>query len=97
MFTELQALMAQALVDGDFDRALEENATGKRTKSNQGKTHKYLRTLYDLDPSQPRFQALMAFWEMAERCAKPLPALTEQVERLRGQVQSHLQRLNHPW
>ncbi|MDX2282977.1 MAG: hypothetical protein NW241_02395 [Bacteroidia bacterium] len=67
--------MAQALTDCSFERALAENATGKRTRSNQNKTRQYLHALYDLDRGLPRFRALMAFWEMTAPSEQPLLAL----------------------
>lgn len=75
MFAELEDLMAQALATQDFRLAMENNATGKRTKTNKEKTHRYLRTLYDLDPALPRFRALVAFWKMAPAADRPLLAL----------------------
>jgi hypothetical protein len=75
MLAELKDLMAQALETQDFTKAMEDNATGKRTKVNQSKTHSYLRNLYDLNPRLPRFQALVSFWKMAPESDHRLLAL----------------------
>lgn len=75
MFKELSDVMAQAHVVGSYDKVLNSNAAGKRTKSNLEKTNRFLKQLYSLDSSTPLFKSFLFFWDKATHSEQPLLAL----------------------
>ncbi len=75
MVKELSDVMAQGQSPGSLEEVLENNATGKRTKSNQEKTNRYLKQLYSFDLQSPAFKSFDYFWSKADLRERPLLAL----------------------
>jgi hypothetical protein len=75
MFKELSDVMAQAEHAASYTEVLENNATGKSTRTNELKTNRYLRKLYEFDESSPAFKAFEYFWRTAGSADRPFLAL----------------------
>lgn len=75
MFSELSKVLDNGILTGSFERALEENAANKSTKSNQHKTNGFLKNLYQFDANDVSFAALLYFWKVSDIHSKPLLAL----------------------
>ncbi|MBN2884228.1 MAG: hypothetical protein JXN10_11915, partial [Clostridia bacterium] len=52
-----------------------QNVISKATQSGLTKTSRYLKSLYDLDASQPQFMAFKHFWSIANERDKPILAI----------------------
>ncbi len=74
MFSEMERIMNVGLLDGSFQKAMEENITNKRTKSNILQTNNALISLYSFDIEYPPFRTLQYFWNIVDEKQKPLLA-----------------------
>lgn len=74
MFAELEKVMAHSMDDGHFIDSLEQNVTGKRSKSGVQKTASYLKRLYGFDPKNAEFRAFQYFWRLSNTAERPLIA-----------------------
>ncbi len=75
MWAELEKVMDYAADTGDYQAALMQNVTGKKSSSGQLKTANYLKKLYGFDRNDPSFAAFAFFWSLCEANEKPLLAL----------------------
>ena len=66
MFAELSKVMTHSLEDDKYFDSLSENIANKLTKSNQIKTARYLKQLYDFDLSNAAFVAFKYFWQITD-------------------------------
>lgn len=81
MWAELERVMDHATISGDYQSALAQNVTGKKSSSGQQKTANYLRKLYGFDLQDPAFRAFAYFWKISESAEKPLLTLVFAVSR----------------
>lgn len=81
MFNELAKVMEHGIAEEKFFDSLEENVTGKRTKSNQSKTAGYLKQLYSFNTTEPSFKAFIYFWKAASEVEKPKLAFVYALKR----------------
>ena len=81
MYAELEKVMAFSMDDGNYQEALEQNVTGKKSKSGADKSAKYLKRLYCFDLRDPMFLAFQYFWKITEPHERPLLALIYAVHR----------------
>ena len=75
MFAELAKVMNHGIESDNYYDTLKQNVISKATQSGITKTSRYLKSLYDLDASQPQFMAFKHFWSIANERDKPLLAL----------------------
>ena len=75
MFAELAKVMNHGIESDNYYDTLKQNVISKATQSGITKTSRYLKSLYDLDASQPQFMAFKHFWSIAHERDKPLLAL----------------------
>ena len=75
MFAELAKVMNHGIDSDNYYDTLKQNAISTATQSGITKTSRYLKSLYDLDASQPQFMAFKHFWSIAHERDKPLLAL----------------------
>lgn len=75
MFAELARVMDHAAQDDSYLESLKENVTNKSTKSNQGKTLRYLTQLYGFEHTEPAFKCFKYFWQQAAETDKPILTL----------------------
>jgi len=64
MFEELSKVMDHAIEDDKYLDSLNENIANKLTKSNQIKTARYLKQLYDFDFARISFIVFKYFWQI---------------------------------
>lgn len=81
MFAELEKVMAYGIDNGDFEIALVQNVTGKKSNSGVEKTTNYLKRLYGFNLADSAFAALTFFWKMAEQNEKALLAFVYAINR----------------
>jgi len=67
--------MNHGIESDNYYDTLKQNVISKATQSGITKTSRYLKSLYDLDASQPQFMAFKHFWSIAHERDKPLLAL----------------------
>jgi len=65
MFAELSRIMFHGISNNSFEKSFSDNVAGKLSKSNQGKTNRYLKQLYGFDISDPFFNSFIYFWKNA--------------------------------
>jgi len=75
MFAELAKVMNHGIESDNYYDTFKQNVISKATQSGITKTSRYLKSLYDLDASQPQFMAFKHFWSIAHERDKPLLAL----------------------
>ena len=75
MFAELAKVMNHGIESDNYYDTLKQNVISKATQSGLTKTSRYLKSLYDLDASQPQFKAFKHFWHIANERDKPILAL----------------------
>jgi len=75
MFAELAKVMNHGIESDNYYDTLKQNVISKATQSGITKTSRFLKSLYDLDASQPQFMAFKHFWSIAHERDKPLLAL----------------------
>ena len=75
MFAELAKVMNHGIDSDNYYDTLKQNSISRATQSGITKTSRYLKSLYDLDASQPQFMAFKHFWSIAHERDKPLLAL----------------------
>jgi hypothetical protein len=75
MFAELAKVMNHGIESDNYYDTLKQNVISKATQSGITKTSRYLKSLYDLDASQPQFMAFKHFWSIADEREKPLLAI----------------------
>ena len=75
MFEELSKVMDHAIEDDKYLDSLNENIANKLTKSNQIKTARYLKQLYDFDFARISFIVFKYFWQISEPSSRPLLTL----------------------
>jgi len=75
MFAELAKVMNHGIESDNYYDTLKQNVISKATQSGITKTSRYLKSLYDLDASQPQFMAFKHFWSIANERDKPILAL----------------------
>ena len=75
MFAELAKVMNHGIDSDNYYDTLKQNGISIATQSGITKTSRYLKSLYDLDASQPQFMAFKHFWSIAHERDKPLLAL----------------------
>jgi hypothetical protein len=63
MFSELSRVMSYILSQHSIENAFIDNVVGKRSKSNQEKTTRYLKQLYGFNLINPSFSAFKWFWQ----------------------------------
>lgn len=75
MFAELAKVMNYGIESDNYYDTLKQNVISKATQSGLTKTSRYLKSLYDLDASQPQFMAFKHFWSIANERDKPILAI----------------------
>ena len=75
MFAELSRVIDHGFESNSFVESMEENVTGKLSKSNIEKTNHYLKQLYSFNKSDNYFIGLKHFWQISPNESKPILAL----------------------